>query len=269
MLDLFPDSARIDEGVLTLGASRRPTSPASSARRSSSTTRRRSARGARLPGGGARRASSLRDEGVPERRAAPALAEEGSAPTSRRSASSASRRRRASPASGSSCTATTSPTRSSRRGGGAAALVVLDALEEIERAPRAGVAASLVRVTPGIEANTHEAIRTGHHGSKFGLPAHDALAARPQAPEIERPPRPHRLAAARLDAALLSVDWLAPFAARVRAETGWDPRTVDLGGGLGVRTTPDEPSARVEEFVPRCSASSSASARCTSCRRRR
>ena len=55
--------------------------------------------------------------------------------------------------------------------------VVLDALDEAERAAAAGVRRVLVRVTPGIDADTHEAIRTGHHGSKFGLPPEEALEA--------------------------------------------------------------------------------------------
>ena len=55
--------------------------------------------------------------------------------------------------------------------------VVLDALDEAERAAAAGVRRALVRVTPGIDADTHEKIRTAHHGSKFGLPPADALAA--------------------------------------------------------------------------------------------
>ena len=57
------------------------------------------------------------------------------------------------------------------------ALVVLDALDEPARAAAAGVRRALVRVTPGVEAETHEAIRTGHRGSKFGLDADDALEA--------------------------------------------------------------------------------------------
>ena len=35
----------------------------------------------------------------------------------------------------------------------------------------------LVRITPGIEADTHEGIMTGHLGSKFGLPPEQALEA--------------------------------------------------------------------------------------------
>ena len=57
---------------------------------------------------------------------------------------------------------------------------------------------TLIRVTPGIEADTHESIRTGHHGSKFGLTPNDSLEALRRAPETEglhvhigsRAPRP-------------------------------------------------------------------------------
>jgi diaminopimelate decarboxylase len=131
------------------------------------------------------------------------------------------------------------------------ALVVVDSLEEIDRARDAGVSRTLVRFTPGIEANTHEAIRTAHHGSKFGLPALDVLEALRRRPDTEGLHVHIGSQLLDLDAALQSVDWLATFAARARAETGWEPRTVDLGGGLGVRTTTDEPELSIEEFVPR------------------
>jgi diaminopimelate decarboxylase len=131
----------------------------------------------------------------------------------------------------------------------AGALVVVDSLEELDRARAAGVTRTLIRVTPGIEADTHEHIRTGHHGSKFGLTPDDALEALRRAPEIEGI---HAHVGSQLfdpAAALMSVDWLATFAARARAETGWEPRTIDLGGGLGVATSPDEPRLEIEGFV--------------------
>jgi diaminopimelate decarboxylase len=128
-------------------------------------------------------------------------------------------------------------------------LVVLDSLEEIERAREAGVRRMLVRFTPGIEANTHEAIRTAHHGSKFGLPAHDVLEAVKRAPDIEGLHVHIGSQLLDLDAALMSVDWLATFVAHARNETDWHPRTVDLGGGLGVRTTPEERELSIAEFV--------------------
>jgi diaminopimelate decarboxylase len=131
----------------------------------------------------------------------------------------------------------------------AGAIVVLDSLEEIDRARAAGATRTLIRVTPGIEADTHEAIRTGHHGSKFGLPPDDALEALRRWPEAEG--LHVHVGSQLLDvgAALMAVDWMATFAARARAELGWELRTIDLGGGLGVPTSPDEPGIEVGEFV--------------------
>ncbi|HEY2328013.1 MAG TPA: diaminopimelate decarboxylase [Gaiellaceae bacterium] len=131
----------------------------------------------------------------------------------------------------------------------AGALIVLDSLDEIDRATTAGATRFLVRVTPGIEADTHEAVKTAHHGSKFGLPPDDAIEALRRLPECEGV---HVHVGSQLQhfgAALMTVDWLAGFAVRVRAELDWTPRVVDLGGGLGVRHVVDEPLFTVEEFV--------------------
>ena len=131
----------------------------------------------------------------------------------------------------------------------AGALVVADSLEEIDRAGAAGVERLLVRVTPGIEADTHEAVRTAHHGSKFGLPPEDALQALRRAPHAEGLHVHVGSQLLHLAAALMTVDWLATFAARAREELGWTPRLVNLGGGLGVRHVAEEPRFPVEEFV--------------------
>jgi diaminopimelate decarboxylase len=50
-------------------------------------------------------------------------------------------------------------------------------------------------------------------------------------------------------ASLMTVDWVAGFAARARAELDWTPAIVDLGGGLGVRHVAEEPSFTIAEFV--------------------
>jgi diaminopimelate decarboxylase len=134
-----------------------------------------------------------------------------------------------------------------------AGLVVLDSLDEIERAAEAGVQRVLVRVTSGIEADTHEAIRTGHHGSKFGLPpaaAREAVA-RARDAGLDVAGLHVHVGSQLLDAtaAGMTVDWLAAFAASCRAELDWTPSVVDVGGGLGVRHVPDEDAPSVEEFV--------------------
>src|SRR6059058_6002191 len=57
----------------------------------------------------------------------------------------------------------------------AGATVVLDAPDEAERTAAAGVQRVMVRLTPGVDAHTHESIRTAHDESKFGLPPERAL----------------------------------------------------------------------------------------------
>ena len=131
----------------------------------------------------------------------------------------------------------------------AGALIVLDSLAELDRARGWGATRFLIRVTPGIEADTHEAVKTAHHGSKFGLPPDDALEALELAGDAEGL---HVHVGSQLQhfgASLMTVDWVAGFAARARAELGWTPRVVDLGGGLGVRHVLEDPPFTVEEFV--------------------
>jgi len=126
-----------------------------------------------------------------------------------------------------------------RAAANAGALVVLDALEEIGRARTAGVRSVLVRLTPGIEADTHHAIRTAHSESKFGLVADDAIAA-------VRDTRAAGLNVlglhvhigsqlVRSSESLLAVERLVDVAEHCREELGWTPSIFNLGGGLGVR----------------------------------
>ncbi|MDQ3164088.1 MAG: alanine racemase, partial [Actinomycetota bacterium] len=100
------------------------------------------------------------------------------------------------------------------------ALVVLDALDEPARAAAVDVRRALVRVTPGVDAETHEAIRTGHRGSKFGLDADDALDAirRARAAGIEVEGLHVHVGSQLADprAHLQAVELLAEFAVRAR-----------------------------------------------------
>ena len=140
-------------------------------------------------------------------------------------------------------------------------LVVLDAADEIGRAAAAGVRRVLVRVTPGIDAETHDAIRTAHHGSKFGLPPDDAIAA---------------LAAARnagldvaglhvhigsqlleLGAGRMTVDRLAGFAAECRARLGRAPAQWWTWGRARIRYVEEERPRPSRPSSPRRSSGSS------------
>jgi diaminopimelate decarboxylase len=132
-------------------------------------------------------------------------------------------------------------------------LVVLDALDEVERAAWAGVRRVLVRVTPGIDPDTHDAIKTGHRGSKFGLPPEQALHAIAHARDegLDVQGLHVHLGSQLLDAApaRFSVDWLAGFAAECRSELDWTPAVVDVGGGLGIRYVETERAPSIDGFV--------------------
>jgi diaminopimelate decarboxylase len=136
-----------------------------------------------------------------------------------------------------------------RRSAEAGALIVLDSFDELERARAIGAKRSLIRVTPGIEADTHEAVKTAHHGSKFGLPPDDAVEAIRRLPECAGLHVHVGSQLVHFGASLMTVDWLAGFAVRVRAELGWTPRIIDLGGGLGARHVLDDPVFTIGEFV--------------------
>jgi diaminopimelate decarboxylase len=122
------------------------------------------------------------------------------------------------------------------------AFVVLDSVEELERARAAGVARMLVRITPGIDADTHESIRTGHIGSKFGVSPEEAAALAPHVDGLHLHVGSQLLALAE---ARETVAWLHRFV----ESTGWTPEVVDLGGGLGVPTQPGETAPSIERFV--------------------
>ncbi|MBA2643313.1 MAG: diaminopimelate decarboxylase [Actinobacteria bacterium] len=131
----------------------------------------------------------------------------------------------------------------------AGATVVLDAEDETERAASVGVARVLVRVTLGVEADTHEAIQTGHHGSKFGLPPAAAFRAveRARSLGLDVAGVHVHVGSQLADTAAHdeTVELLASFATLCRDELGWEPAVVNVGGGFAVRHVPEEPEVRL------------------------
>jgi diaminopimelate decarboxylase len=126
-----------------------------------------------------------------------------------------------------------------REAAGERAPVVLDARDEAELAAEAGVDQALVRVTLGVDADTHEAITTGHHGSKFGLPPDEAraLVADALARGLEVLGLHVHVGSQLPDftAQAETIRRLALFAAACRDDLGWEARVADLGGGFGIR----------------------------------
>ena len=131
----------------------------------------------------------------------------------------------------------------------AGALVVLDAPGEANTAAAAGVRRVLVRLTPGVEAVTHRSIRTAHEESKFGL-APDAAEreverAQELGLEVEGVHIHVGSQLGRVDESVLALKRVLAFLERLR----WRPRVLDLGGGLGVRHNRDEELPSIADFV--------------------
>ncbi|MDP9067156.1 MAG: diaminopimelate decarboxylase [Actinomycetota bacterium] len=127
--------------------------------------------------------------------------------------------------------------------------IVVDSFEEIARLHEVKATAKLlVRVTPGVEAHTHEFIQTGQEDSKFGFTLAEDIA-------LEAIRRASRLPSAplvgvhahigsqifELAAFDLAVEALAGFLRRAKDEFGFEAAELNLGGGLGIAHTKDEP----------------------------
>jgi len=118
-----------------------------------------------------------------------------------------------------------------------------DALRLAELLGGRGTQRVLLRVTPGVDADTHEAILTGQAGSKFGFAPEDARALIAEAPAGLEIAGLHMHLGSQLFA-------LEPYRRAIRAlSTLGDFGTYDLGGGLGVPYTAEDPRLDVETWV--------------------
>ena len=137
--------------------------------------------------------------------------------------------------------------------------IVIDSFEEIERIAAAGVATKLlIRVTPGVEAHTHEFVQTGQEDSKFGFSLHDGIALEAikraaQLPGCELVGLHAHIGSQIFELAAfeLAARRLAALAAEAKREHGFETRQLDIGGGLGIAHTRDELTPDPSEAVTR------------------
>ena len=139
--------------------------------------------------------------------------------------------------------------------------IVVDSRLELERVSR--IAGELgreqaiyLRITPGVEADTHEYIRTGCEDSKFGFTMLDDFAFRCVKDAIETPNV--RLAGLHchigsqifaLHSFREAVEVMVAFMARIRDEYGYIIEELDMGGGLGIAYTAEDRPSSIDEFA--------------------
>lgn len=137
--------------------------------------------------------------------------------------------------------------------------IVVDNPEEMRRlsalAVESGKTAVIhLRITPGIDAHTHDFVRTGKIDSKFGftLPNGDALAAVKQAlslPGLELKGVHCHIGSQIFDEQpfIHAAEVMLTFMRQVRDETGHTLTELNVGGGFGIRyTAEDAPKANGE-----------------------
>ena len=128
-------------------------------------------------------------------------------------------------------------------------LVVVDGPDDLARLERLGADRQpvLLRVNPGVRAETHAALATGHEGSKFGV----GFDAAPQLLRaLERSSAVELLGLhAHLGSQLTDLDPFAPAVERLAALGSFD--VYDLGGGLGVPYRATDLIPSIDDYAER------------------
>jgi len=124
-------------------------------------------------------------------------------------------------------------------------------------ASQAGVGVKIMlRLTPGIEAHTHEYIKTGQVDSKFGMVIENgqAMETIKSALKLEK----IKLMGLHchigsqifeLQSYAHAAEVMMRFAAEVKRETGWAPGEINLGGGLGIYYAEGDEPQPVENYA--------------------
>lgn len=140
--------------------------------------------------------------------------------------------------------------------------IVMDSLFEIERvaasAKKHGVRqAVMLRLTPGIEAHTHEKISTAHEDVKFGFSiasgaAWTAVEAVAQRPELELRGVHCHIGSQIFgsEAHEIATDRLMAFMAKYRDVYGTELPELDLGGGFGIAYVAGDVTVEPADVLP-------------------
>lgn len=144
--------------------------------------------------------------------------------------------------------------------------IVVDNLSELEKletvAAAHNVTASIsFRIKPGIDAHTHEFIRTGQVDSKFGLDlasgeALEALRRAKDLPHISVKGLHCHIGSQILEKTpfVHAAEVMLQFFAKIRDELGMTLETLNLGGGFGIHYTEQDDAIPYEDYMEDVSA---------------
>lgn len=135
--------------------------------------------------------------------------------------------------------------------------IVVDSFDEINRLARLEIRSDLLlRLTPGVEAHTHQFIQTGGKDSKFGFDLTDESALQ-AVKQIMRMPTCRIVGLHahlgsqifELDTFDVAVSRVANFCARAEAQLGFSARYLNFGGGFGIAHTRDDAAPAPARFA--------------------
>ncbi len=112
----------------------------------------------------------------------------------------------------------------------------------------------LLRLTPGIDPHTHRFISTGVTDSKFGFPlvtAEDAITRAMSVPSLNLVGLNFHLGSQILDVEpyVLAVGVILDLAAKMKPKNGFVLKELDIGGGVGVQYTLDNPAPPIALYA--------------------
>ena len=144
--------------------------------------------------------------------------------------------------------------------------VIVDNLEELNALSR--IAAEngktvdiLLRIKPGIDAHTHEFIRTGQIDSKFGLAIETGEALQGIQEALQAENICLKGYHCHIGSQIFDVEpfehaaqVMIGFIADMKAQTGYEAEELDLGGGFGIKYRTDDNPIDFEEYMARVAA---------------
>ena len=131
-------------------------------------------------------------------------------------------------------------------------LIALDSIDEMRSLSRLATSAGkrqpvVLRLAPGIDGHTLDAISTGRNDTKFGITVENGAALHAIEECLTLPGLDFLGLHAHIGSQILSVEpfellseKMMEFSSKVKARTGWTPSLLILGGGLGIRYSEED-----------------------------
>jgi len=139
--------------------------------------------------------------------------------------------------------------------------IVVDSFEELDRISALATACGaeqsvLLRITPGVKADTHDYITTGAEDSKFGFGLNEGLALEAVKRAVAAPGIRYKGLHMHIGSQIFAlnsfsaaIEKMVEFIHQIKVELGADTAVLNTGGGLGVAYgVPDQP-ATIEEYA--------------------